>query len=53
MSNPYLIELALKHFNCTQKELAQRLKVSATQISKWKKGEHMSTDMETTLCTLR
>ncbi|GAC1376379.1 MAG: hypothetical protein NVS3B3_15170 [Aquirhabdus sp.] len=40
------IELALKMLSCNQKELATRLDVSPTQISKWKKGEHMSNDME-------
>lgn len=40
------VELALKKLSCTQKELAARLRVSPTQITKWKKGEHMSSDME-------
>ncbi|OAF07429.1 hypothetical protein AXW67_29835 [Bradyrhizobium neotropicale] len=31
---------------CNQKELALKLKVSTTQISKWKKGEYMSSEME-------
>jgi transcriptional regulator with XRE-family HTH domain len=40
------VELALKTLSCNQKELARRLRVSPTQISKWKNGEHMSSDME-------
>lgn len=31
---------------CSQKELAAKLDVSPTQISKWKKGEYMSSEME-------
>jgi transcriptional regulator with XRE-family HTH domain len=41
-----LVELALGTLSCSQKELALRLGVSPTQISKWKKGEHMSSEME-------
>ncbi len=41
-----LIKLALKELKCTQKQLAERLKVSPTQITKWKKGEYISYDME-------
>src|SRR5882724_5584580 len=40
------IELALTTLGCNQKDLALRLKVSPTQISKWKKGEYMSSEME-------
>lgn len=40
------IELALTTLGCSQKQLAGRLKVSPTQISKWKKGEYMSSEME-------
>jgi len=40
------IELALSVLGCSQKELALRLKVSPTQISKWKQGEYMSSEME-------
>lgn len=47
-----LITLALKNLGCSQKELAIKLNVSATQISKWKKGEYMSVDMENKLCSL-
>lgn len=42
----HLVVLALKTLSWTQKELAQFLDVSPTQISKWKKGEYMSDDME-------
>jgi transcriptional regulator with XRE-family HTH domain len=41
-----LVELALGSSSCSQKELAHRIGVSPTQISKWKKGEHMSHEME-------
>lgn len=44
-----LIELALKTLCCNQKELAQKLGVSSTQITKWKKGEYMSSEMENKL----
>lgn len=40
------VELALKTLSCNQKDLARRVAVSQTQISKWKNGEHMSFDME-------
>jgi transcriptional regulator with XRE-family HTH domain len=49
MTSPHLIELTLKTLSCTQKELARRLNISQTQISKWKKGEHMSPEMEAKL----
>nr|WP_308808033.1 helix-turn-helix transcriptional regulator [Providencia sp. PROV266] len=41
-----LIALALKLLSCSQKDLASDLNVSPTQISKWKRGEYMSQDME-------
>lgn len=44
--NNDLIELALKTLKCTQKQLAERLAVSPTQVSKWKKGGYMSYDMQ-------
>ena len=47
-----LIELALKTLSCTQKELALALGVSSTQITKWKKGEYMSSEMENKLKTI-
>ncbi|MDD9338809.1 MAG: helix-turn-helix transcriptional regulator [Providencia heimbachae] len=46
MHSMHLVVLALKTLSWTQKELAQFLDVSPTQISKWKKGEYMSDDME-------
>lgn len=46
MNNEALVHLALQTLSCSQKELALRLGVSPTQISKWKKGEYMSSDME-------
>ncbi|WP_318367455.1 helix-turn-helix transcriptional regulator [Enterobacter sp.] len=46
MNSEYFIRLALDNLKCSQKELASRLGVSSTQISKWKKGEHMSQEME-------
>jgi transcriptional regulator with XRE-family HTH domain len=44
-----LVQLALETLLCSQKELALHLGVSQTQISKWKKGEHISRDMENKL----
>ena len=41
-----LVHLALHELSCTQKDLAARLGVSPTQISKWKRGDHMSREME-------
>lgn len=41
-----MIELAMQILSCSQKELASKLSVSPTQITKWKKGEYMSFDME-------
>ena len=41
-----LVKLALMANKCTQKELAKKIKVSETQISKWKKGETISPAME-------
>ncbi|BFO54893.1 helix-turn-helix domain-containing protein [Acidovorax sacchari] len=46
MRSSALIELALHMLSCTQKDLATRLQVSPAQISKWKKGEYMSSDMQ-------
>jgi transcriptional regulator with XRE-family HTH domain len=46
MDSEALVHLALEALGCSQKELADRLGVSPTQISKWKKDEHMSLDME-------
>lgn len=49
MSSGALVHLSLEALGGTQKELAHRLGVSATQISKWKKGEHLSFEMENKL----
>lgn len=46
MNSEHFVRLALHILKCSQKELAGQLGVSSTQISKWKKGEHMSDDME-------
>ncbi|MGE8143946.1 helix-turn-helix domain-containing protein [Pseudomonas frederiksbergensis] len=46
MDSESLVQLALNALSCSQKELAIRVGVSPTQISKWKKGEHLSRDME-------
>lgn len=46
MSSQALVELALKTLTCSQKALAEHLGVSPAQVSKWKKGEYMSDDME-------
>lgn len=46
MRSEPLVNLALTLLGCTQKELAARMGVSTSQISKWKKGEYMSHDME-------
>lgn len=43
------IKLALSALACNQKELAAKLNVSPTQITKWKQGEHMAFSMETKL----
>jgi transcriptional regulator with XRE-family HTH domain len=46
MDSEALVQLALDALSCSQKELAAHLNVSPSQISKWKKGEHMSHEME-------
>jgi len=46
MSSEAWVELALQMLKCNQKELALTLKVSPTQISKWKQREHISFDMQ-------
>lgn len=46
------VQLAMNMLQCSQKELAVRLGVSPTQISKWKKGEHMSPEMESKFRTI-
>jgi len=45
MNNNVFIQLALETLSCTQKELALQLGVSPTQITKWKQGEYMSSEM--------
>jgi len=52
MNNEDLVQLALDTLSCNQKALAMRLEVSPTQISKWKKGEYMSLEMEAKLRAL-
>ncbi|MDP2142696.1 MAG: helix-turn-helix transcriptional regulator [Gallionella sp.] len=46
MNSDAFVQLALNTLSCSQKELAIRLGVSPTQISKWKNGEHLSSEME-------
>lgn len=49
MNGAALVQLALKTMACTQKQLADKLKVSPTQVSLWKKGEYISAEMEDAL----
>ena len=44
--NVGLIEVALKYTGWKQNALAKRLKVSETQITKWKQGERMPSERE-------
>lgn len=46
MSSAALVQLALNKLACNQKELAAHIGVSTAQISKWKKDEHISVEME-------
>ncbi|MDR5892088.1 helix-turn-helix transcriptional regulator [Halomonas mongoliensis] len=46
MHSEALVKLALGNLKCSQKELATHLDVSPAQITKWKKGEHMSLTMQ-------
>src|SRR6185437_11476369 len=46
MSSQAFVQLALNELSCSQKELAVRLGVSPTQVTKWKNDEYMSTEME-------
>lgn len=48
-ANTTLIKMVLKELGLNQKELAMRVGVSPTQITKWKKGEHMSDEMRDSL----
>jgi transcriptional regulator with XRE-family HTH domain len=52
MKSSSLVELALSAQGCNQKELALRLGVSPAQISKWKNGEHISSEMSDRLSDL-
>jgi transcriptional regulator with XRE-family HTH domain len=52
MDSKALVQLALKALSCSQKELAARLKVSPTQISKWKKGDYISDEMRKQIASL-
>lgn len=52
MSSEAFVKLALKVLSFSQKDLASSLGVSPTQISKWKKGEHMSFEMENKIRSL-
>ena len=45
MKSSSLVQLAVSAQGCTQKQLALRLGVSQAQISKWKNGEHISSEM--------
>lgn len=46
MSSDKLVQLALAATGYNQKELGRQLGVSPTQVSKWKKGEYISFEME-------
>lgn len=46
MSAQAWVEIALKKLDCSQKELALRLGVSPSQITKWKANEYISLEME-------
>ena len=52
MESSALVELALRAKACTQAALAKRMGVSPTQITKWKQGEHISSDMEKKLAKI-
>lgn len=49
MSSDTLVKLALETLGCSQKELAKKLGVSPSQISKWKATEYMSIEMSNRL----
>jgi transcriptional regulator with XRE-family HTH domain len=46
MSSEAFVQLAVEKLKCSQKELAVRLGVSPTQVTKWKNGEYMSFEFE-------
>lgn len=48
-----LVNLALKQLGCSQKDLAEKLGVSAGQLSKWKNyGDYMSHEVENKINTI-
>lgn len=49
MDSQALVQLALIQLACSQRELASRLQVSPAQVTKWKNGEHLSSNMEAKL----
>lgn len=49
MTSESLVQLALDVTGYNQKQLGSHLGVSPTQVSKWKKGEYMSFDMDAKL----
>lgn len=46
MKSSAFVNLALHDLKCSQKELAEKIGVSPTQISNWKYDEYMSAEME-------
>jgi transcriptional regulator with XRE-family HTH domain len=46
MSSAAFVQLALEKLKCSQKELAVRVGVSPTQITKWKNDEYMSSEFQ-------
>jgi len=46
MGSENLLKLVLQNNSYSQKDLAKKLEVSPAQISKWKTGEYMSSEME-------
>lgn len=52
MGSQAWVQLALDKLSCSQKELALRMAVSPTQITKWKNDEHISFEMEEKFRTL-
>ena len=51
-SSSFYVSFALNTLNCSQKTLATMLSVSPTQITKWKKDEHMSESMRNQILSL-
>lgn len=52
MKSSALLNVVLNELNCTQAYIADKLKVSRAQVSKWKAGESMSDEMHIKLCEL-